>query len=93
MADSGEGRFAVLTEKEKEDGLASKTAKNTSIANKSAISVFQEYCKSRHGYTNSCVLNTLQEETLEHFYAEVRNKNGEKYSMQILRSLRSGIQR
>lgn len=30
---------------------------------------------------------------LESFYAEVRNKNGEKYSVQTLRSIRAGIQR
>jgi len=49
MADGDEsGRFDVLTEEQKVDVLANKSAKNTKIATKYAISVFQEYCQSRH---------------------------------------------
>jgi hypothetical protein len=46
MADGGENvRFAVLTEEQKEDVWVNKSAKNTKIATKYAISVFQEYCQ------------------------------------------------
>ena len=73
MADGGEsGRFAVLTEAQKVDVLANKSPKNTNISTKYAISVFQEYCQSRHWYANAYNLHTLHEETmdslLESFY-------------------------
>jgi hypothetical protein len=49
MADRDESRrFTVLTKEQKVDVLANKSAKNTKIATKYAISVFHEYCQSRH---------------------------------------------
>jgi hypothetical protein len=47
MADGARG------EEQKEDVLANKSAKNTKIATKYAISVFQEYCQSLHGHANA----------------------------------------
>ena len=93
----GVERFPTLSSEQRDEIISNKSAKNTKAATKYAISVFHEYCKVRQGYQNAYVVDTLQAETLdsllESFYAEARNKNGDKYSCQTLRSLRSGIQR
>jgi len=48
---------------------------------------------TRKDYQTIVAVDLLPDSALESFYAEVRNKNGGKYSVQTLRSIRAEIQR
>ncbi|XP_071177250.1 uncharacterized protein [Mytilus edulis] len=64
---------------------------------KYAVKTFYDYCMAAANYQTIVAIDLLPnnalDQLLEKFYPSLRNKNGEKYAVQSLRSIRAGIQR
>ncbi|CAG2255437.1 KCTD1_15 [Mytilus edulis] len=96
-ADNYNERFAILSEADRDKLLSNKNAESTKAATKYAVKTFHDYCMAAANYQTIVAIDLLPDnaldQLLEKFYPSLRNKNGEKYAVQSLRSIRAGIQR
>ena len=87
-------RFGTVGEEEIRNLLKNKNAANTHRATNVAYHVFQSYLEEK-GFVvdlELVYLDTL-DKILRMFYAEVRRKDGQLYSLNSFRGIRAGIQR
>ncbi|XP_063414717.1 uncharacterized protein LOC134696722 [Mytilus trossulus] len=96
-ADNYNERFAILSEADRDKLLSNKNSEGTKAATKYAVKTFHDYCMAAANYQTIVAIDLLPDnaldQLLEKFYPSLRNKNGEKYAVQSLRSIRAGIQR
>ncbi|VDI79894.1 Hypothetical predicted protein [Mytilus galloprovincialis] len=86
-------RFAILSEADRDKLLTNKNAESTKAAKKFAVKTFHDYCMAAANYQTIVAIDLLPDSALKKFYPSLRNKNGKKYAVQSLRSIRAGIQR
>ena len=96
-ADNYNERFAILSEADRDKLLSNKNAESNKAATKFTVKTFHDYCMAAANYQTIVAIDLLPDnaldQLLEKFYPSLRNKNGEKYAVQSLRSIRAGIQR
>ncbi|KAK3737421.1 hypothetical protein QZH41_005519 [Actinostola sp. cb2023] len=87
-------RFADLDEKSCDELIDGAQAKRTKYATKYSISVYHAWAAEKK-LSKELHEMTIQEldETLQHFYAEVRNAKGEEYSKNTLLGFKNSVER
>ena len=95
MASVADGRFAELSEKDLQNILDGKDAKQTKAVIDKAVGIFSTYCCTKN-------LDIAEVEQLDvsdlcnilrKFYAEIRTKQGEFYAKKSMQTIRYGLQR
>ena len=89
-SDNSNDRFAILSVADRDNLLSNKNAESTK-----AVTTFYDYCMTAMSYQTTVAIDLLPDINFDELRAKVypslRNKNGEKYAVQSLRSIRAGI--